>query len=172
MIYCGIDWAESHHDVAVINDAGELLAKRRITDDAEGYKILSDLLADYGDGPDDSIPVCIETNRGLLIALLNEGGRKVYAINPMAASRYRDRHGVSRKKSDPGDALVLANVLRTDMHVRRPTPADTPQARAVAVLARAQQDAQWNRQQMSHQVPAARVLPGLPWTPSPPGRTH
>ena len=70
----------------------------------------------------------------------------------MAASRYRDRHGVSRKKSDPGDALVLANVLRTDMHVHRPLPADPPKARAVAVLARAQQDAQWNRQQMSNQV--------------------
>ncbi|WP_406300097.1 IS110 family transposase [Embleya sp. NBC_00888] len=152
MIYCGIDWAESHHDVAVINDAGELPAKRRITDDAEGYRILADLLADHGDDPDDRIPVCIETNRGLLVALLNQGGRKVYAINPMAASRYRDRHGVSRKKSDPGDALILANILRTDMHVHRPIPADTPQARAVAVLARAQQDAQWNRQQMSNQV--------------------
>ncbi len=152
MVYCGIDWAESHHDVAVINNAGELLAKRRITDDAEGYRILADLLADHGDGPDDRIPVCIETNRGLLVALLNQGGRKVYAINPMAASRYRDRHGVSRKKSDPGDALVLANILRTDMHVHRPIPADTPQARAVAVLARAQQEAQWNRQQMSNQV--------------------
>ncbi|MEU2855551.1 IS110 family transposase [Streptomyces syringium] len=152
MIYCGVDWAETHHDVALVNDAGDLLAKRRIMDDAEGYQILMDLLADHGDSSDARIPVCIETSRGLLVALLNQGGRQVYAINPMAASRYRDRHGVSRKKSDPGDALVLANILRTDRHVHRSIPADTPQARAVTVLARAQQDALWNRQQMSNQI--------------------
>lgn len=152
MIYCGVDWAETHHDVALVNDAGDLLAKRRIMDDAEGYQILVDLLADHGDSPEARIPVCIETSRGLLVALLNQDGRQVYAINPMAAARYRDRHGVSRKKSDPGDALVLANILRTDRHVHRPIPADTPQARAVAVLARAQQDAQANRQQMSNQI--------------------
>ncbi|MEF3119499.1 IS110 family transposase [Streptomyces chrestomyceticus] len=152
MFYCGGDWAETHYDVALVNDAGDLLAKRRIMDDTEGYQILVDLFADHGDGPDTRIPVCIETSRGLLVALLNQGGRQVYAINPMAASRYRDRHGVSRKKSDPGDALVLANILRTDRHVHRPIPADTPQARAVAVLARAQQDALWNRQQLSNQV--------------------
>lgn len=152
MIYCGVDWAESHHDVALVNDAGDLLAKRRILDDAEGYQVLMDLLAEYGDSPSNPIPVSIETSRGLLVALLNQGGRQVYAINPMAAARYRDRHGVSRKKSDPGDALVLANILRTDRHMHRPIPADSPQVRAVAVLARAQQDAQWNRQQMSNQV--------------------
>lgn len=70
----------------------------------------------------------------------------------MAAARYRDRHSVSRKKSDPGDALVLANVLRTDMHAHRPLPEDSDLARAIAVLARAQQDATWNRQQMSNQL--------------------
>ncbi len=70
----------------------------------------------------------------------------------MAAARYRDRHSVSRKKSDPGDALVLANILRTDMHAHRPLPHDSDLARAIAVLARAQQDATWNRQQMSNQL--------------------
>lgn len=70
----------------------------------------------------------------------------------MAAARYRDRHGVSRKKSDPGDALVLANILRTDMPMHRPLPADTDLARAIAVLARAQQDATWNRQQIANQL--------------------
>ncbi|RRR76468.1 IS110 family transposase [Streptomyces sp. RP5T] len=74
------------------------------------------------------------------------------AITPLAASRYRDRHGVSRKKSDTGDALVLANILRTDMAVHRPLPADSDQAQAIAVLARAQQDAVWNRQQIGNQI--------------------
>ncbi len=84
--------------------------------------------------------------------MLRTGSRPVFAINPMAAARYRDRHSVSRKKSDPGDALVLANILRTDMHAHRPLPNDSDLARAVAVLARAQQDATWNRQQLANQL--------------------
>ncbi|MCX4649217.1 MULTISPECIES: IS110 family transposase [unclassified Streptomyces] len=151
-IFCGIDWAESHHDVALIDEAGELLAKRRISDDAAGYRLLLDLLAEHGDSPEEPIPVAIETSRGLLVATLRTGTRKVFAINPLAASRYRDRHGVSRKKSDPGDALVLANILQTDMAVHRPLPADSDQGRAVTVLARAQQDAVWNRQQLGNQI--------------------
>ncbi|MFI6473254.1 IS110 family transposase [Streptomyces sp. NPDC050516] len=152
VIYCGIDWAEHTHDVALVNDAGELLAKRHITDDAAGYKILLDLLAEYGDTEETPIPVAIETSRGLLVAVLRQGQRQVFAINPMAAARYRDRHSVSRKKSDPGDALVLANILRTDMHAHRTLPNDSDLGRAIAVLARAQQDATWNRQMMANQL--------------------
>ncbi|MBQ1117323.1 IS110 family transposase [Streptomyces sp. C3-3] len=152
MIYCGIDWAEKTHDVALVDDTGSLLAKRHITDDAAGYKILLDLLAEHGDTAEAPIPVAIETSRGLLVAVLRQGTRQVFAINPLAASRYRDRHSVSRKKSDPGDALVLANILRTDMHAHRTLPNDSDLARAIAVLARAQQDATWNRQQISNQL--------------------
>ncbi|MER6305349.1 IS110 family transposase [Streptomyces sp. NPDC001657] len=152
MIYCGIDWAERTHDVALVDDSGQLLAKRHITDDAAGYRMLLDLLAEYGDTGENPIPVAIETSRGLLVAVLRTGKRQVFAINPMAAARYRDRHSVSRKKSDPGDALVLANVLRTDMRAHRALPNDSDLARAVAVLARAQQDSTWNRQQISNQL--------------------
>ncbi|MFI1386734.1 IS110 family transposase [Embleya sp. NPDC020886] len=152
MIYCGIDWAERTHDVALVDDSGCLLAKRHITDDSAGYRVLLDLLAEHGDTADNPIPIAIETSRGLLVAVLRQGKRRVFAINPLAASRYRDRHGVSRKKSDPGDALVLANILRTDMHAHRALPNDSDLARAIAVLARAQQDATWNRQQMANQL--------------------
>ncbi|MEY9962751.1 hypothetical protein ABIA33_000777 [Streptacidiphilus sp. MAP12-16] len=152
MIYCGIDWAEKTHDVALVDDTGQLLAKRHITDDAAGYRLLLDLLAEYGDSQENPIPVAIETSRGLLVAVLRTGKRQIFAINPLAAARYRDRHAVSRKKSDPGDALVLANILRTDMHAHRPLPHDSDLGRAVAVLARAQQDATWNRQQMANQL--------------------
>jgi transposase len=151
-IFCGIDWAERHHDVALVDDTGTLLGKARITDDAAGYNELLELLAEHGDGPDTPIPVAIETNHGLLVATLRAGNRKVFAINPLAASRYRDRHGVSRKKSDPGDALVLANILRTDMVMHRPLSADSELAQAITVLARAQQDAVWSRQQIANQV--------------------
>ncbi|GGO42380.1 IS110 family transposase [Streptomyces lasiicapitis] len=152
MIYCGIDWAEKTHDVALVDDTGQLMAKRHITDDATGYQLLLELLAEHGDTEENPIPVAIETSRGLLVAVLRTGSRKVFAINPMAAARYRDRHSVSRKKSDPGDALVLANILRTDMHAHRPLPNDSDLGRVIAVLARAQQDALWNRQTMANQL--------------------
>lgn len=152
MIYCGIDWAERTHDIALVDDTGALVAKRHITDDAAGYRLLLELLTEYGDTEENPMPVAIETSRGLLVAVLRTGKRKVFAINPMAAARYRDRHSVSRKKSDPGDALVLANILRTDMHAHRPLPEDSDLGRAIAVLARAQQDALWSRQQIANQL--------------------
>jgi transposase len=159
-VFCGIDWAERHHDVALVDEAGTLLAKARITDDAAGCHKLLALLAEHGDSPDNPIPVAIETSHGLLVASLRTGSRRVFAINPLAAARYRDRHGVSRKKSDPGDALVLANILRTDMHAHRPLPADSELAQAITVLARAQQDAVWTRQQVANQVRSLRARGG------------
>ncbi len=142
---CGIDWAETHHDVALVDADGALVAKRRISDDLVGFEMLLELLAGAGDSADDPVPVAIETGRGLLVACLRATGRKVYAINPKAVDRYRDRHSVARKKSDAGDALVLAHILRTDRASHRPLPADSELAQAIAVLARAQQDAVWER---------------------------
>ena len=143
--YCGIDWAEDHHDVALVDGHGRLLARQRISDDAAGLAALLALLADFGEDPDDPIAVAIETPRGLLTACLRATGRTVYPINPMAVARYRDRHSVAGRKSDHGDAVVLANILRTDTHSHRPLPADSELAQAIAVLARAQQDAVWSR---------------------------
>ena len=144
-VYCGIDWAEDHHDIALVSRDGTLLARRRISDDAAGLAALVALLAEHGDTPGDPVPVAIETPRGLLVACLRATGRPVYPVNPMSVARYRDRHSVAGKKSDHGDSFVLANVLRTDMHAHRPLPADSELAQAIAVLARAQQDAVWDR---------------------------
>jgi Transposase len=144
-VFCGIDWAEDHHDIALVGREGQLLARRRISDDAAGLAALLDLLAGHGDHADDLIPVAIETPRGLLTSCLRATGRAVYPINPMAVARYRDRHSVAGRKSDHGDAIVLANILRTDAHAHRPLPGDTELAQTTAVLARAQQDAVWAR---------------------------
>jgi transposase len=144
-VFCGIDWAEGHHDVALIDASGALIAQRRISDDAAGFALLLAMLADAGDSAAEPVPVASETSRGLLAACLRATGRKVFAINPVAVSRYRDRHKVARKKSDAFDALVLANILRTDMAAHRPLPADSELAQAIAVLARVQQDAVWDR---------------------------
>jgi transposase len=151
-VFCGIDWAEDHHDIALVGRDGQLLARRRISDDAAGLALLVDLLAAHGDTATDPVPVAIETPRGLLTACLRATGRKVYPINPMAVARYRDRHSAAGRKSDHGDAVVLANILRTDLASHRPLPADTELAQAIAVLARAQQDAVWARTQAHNKL--------------------
>jgi transposase len=151
-VFCGIDWAEDHHDIALVDRDGKLLARRRISDDAAGLAQLLELLAGHGDTAEDPVPVAIETPRGLLTACLRATGRKVYPINPMAVARYRDRHSIAGRKSDHGDSFVLANVLRTDLHAHRPLPDDSELAQAIAVLARAQQDAVWARTQAHNKL--------------------
>ena len=64
----------------------------------------------------------------------------------MASARYRDRHHTSGAKSDPGDAKVLADLVRTDRHNHRPVAGDSELAEGVKVLARAHQSAIWSRQ--------------------------
>ncbi|MFI1995054.1 IS110 family transposase [Actinoplanes sp. NPDC020271] len=151
-VFCGIDWAEKHHDIALVDDNGTLAAKARITESVEGFQTLLAMLADAGDSSDGPIPVAIETPRGLLVAALRATGRKIYPINPMAVARYRERYSASGKKSDHADAVVLANILRTDLHVHRPLPADTELARSIAVLARACQDATWRRTRAGNEL--------------------
>jgi transposase len=151
-LYCGIDWATEHHDVAVIDDDGRVVARGRVSNNAAGFAQLLTLPAEAGDSAAHPISVGIETDRGPWLAALRETGRVIYPINPLAASRYRARYAVSGAKSDATDAVLLANNLRTDPGAHRPLPADTELAQAIRVLARAQQDAVWARQQIGNQI--------------------
>ena len=151
-LYCGIDWATAHHDVAVVDADGRVVARGRVGNDAAGFSQLLTLLAEAGDSAEHPIPVAIETDRGLWVAALRETGRAIYPINPLAASRYRARYAVSGAKSDATDAVLLANIIRTDPDAHRLLPADTQLAQAIRVLARAQQDAVWARQQIGNQI--------------------
>ena len=89
-ITCGIAWAENQNDVALVDGAGQLVAKRRISDNVEGYRQLLQLLVEAGDTAQDPIPVAVETARGLLISRLRGTTRAVYSINAMAVARYRN----------------------------------------------------------------------------------
>ena len=74
-----------------------------------------------------------------------EMGTKVRSVNPMSTSRYRDRHSTSGAKSDPGDAKVLADMVRTDRHNHRLVSADSETVQAIKILARAHQTMIWSR---------------------------
>ena len=153
-VYCGIDWAEGHHDIALVDEDGKLIGKRRINETLDGIAELTAMLIAAGDSADAPIPVAIETPRGLLVAMLRATGRPIYPINPMAVARYRERTCVSGKKSDHVDAMTLANILRTDAHAHRMLPEDSDLARAVTVLARGYQDAVWRRTKLVQELRA------------------
>jgi transposase len=153
-VFCGVDWAEGHHDVALVDEEGRLVAKRRINETPEGFAEFTAILGEAGDCAEQPIPVAIETPRGLLVAALRATGRPVYPINPLAVARYRERTSLSGKKSDHVDAMALANILRTDAHLHRSLPTDTDLARSISVLARAHQDAVWRRTKMVQEMRA------------------
>lgn len=144
-ITCGIDWAESHHDIAIVDGDGTRLAKLRIDTGLVGFTALMALLAEHTDDPA-SVPVAIETDKNLIVVALQAAGLTVYAINPRAVARYRERSAQAGGKSDPGDAVVLANILRTDLHLHRALPQISEGAQAVKALARQHQEAIWARQ--------------------------
>ncbi|GFG93394.1 hypothetical protein MBOU_54360 [Mycobacterium bourgelatii] len=48
--------------------------------------------------------------------------------------------------------MLLANIIRTDPDAHRRLPLDTELTQAIRVLARAQQDAVWARQQIGNQI--------------------
>ncbi len=141
-ITCGIDWAEGHHDVALVDEVGVTLAQARIDTGVDGFVELLALIAEFGGVPGQT-PVAIETDKNLIVVALVAAGFVCYPINPRAVARYRERYSQSCSKSDAVDAVVLANVLRTDRHVHRPLPAVSEQATAIKALARQHQEAIW-----------------------------
>lgn len=154
MIFVGVDWAEAHHDVCVLDDQGAVLGRRRVNDGVAGVAELHRLVAEHVDEPGE-VAVGIELDRGLLVGALVAAGYEVYAVNPLASARYRERHGVSGAKSDRGDAKVLADLVRTDRHNHRLVAGDSELVEAVKVLARAHQSAIWSRQRQLNRLRSA-----------------
>jgi len=156
-LFVGDDWAEDHHDVEVMSEAGKVLARRRLPEGVAGIAQLHALIGGFlGEEADAEVVVGIETDRGPWVTALIAAGYLVYPVNPLQASRYRERHGVSRAKSDSGDAHMLADMVRTDSHQLRPAAGDSPEAEAVKVLARTHKTLIWERtravQRLRHQL--------------------
>ena len=144
MIFVGDDWAEEHHDVYLMDQAGKRLASRRLPEGLTGIRQLHELIAAHVEDPE-QVVIGIETDRGPWVGALTAAGYQVYAINPLAVAHYRDRHHVSGAKSDASDAKLLADLVGTDRHNHRPIAGDSPDAEAVKVLARAHQNLIWTR---------------------------
>jgi transposase len=147
-----------HHDVEVMNEAGKVLAGRRLPEGVAGIAGLHALTgAHLGEDADGAgVVIGIETDRGPWVTALIAAGHQVYPVNPLQASRYRERLGVSRARSDAGDARMLAGMVRADSHQLRPAAGGSPEAEAVKVPARARKTLIWERtravQRLRHQL--------------------
>jgi len=139
--------------------AGRVLARKRLPEGVAGIARLHALIGqELGPdaGEDAEVVVGIETDRGPWVAALVAAGYTVFAVNPLQASRYRERHGVSGAKSDRGDAHMLADMVRTDSRQLRAVAGDSPDAGAVKVVARTHKTLIWERtrqvQRLRHQL--------------------
>ena len=157
-LFVGDDWAEDHHDVELMDAAGRVLARKRLPEGVAGMARLHELTGQHlgDDGEDAEVVIGIETDRGPWVGALVAAGYTVFAVNPLQASRYRERLGVSGAKSDRGDAHMLADMVRTDSHQLRAVAGDSPDAGAVKVVARTHKTLIWERtrqvQRLRHQL--------------------
>lgn len=155
MLFVGDDWAEAHHDIELQGGDGRVLVRRRLPEGVGGLAQLHALIASHLDDETEdpgSVVVGIETDRGGWVQALVAAGYLVYPINPQQSARYRQRHSTSGAKSDPGDAHVLAEIVRTDRDHHRPMTGDSELAEAVKALARTHQTMIWSRQRQTNQL--------------------
>jgi transposase len=154
-VFVGDDWAEDHHDVELLDATGRRLGRARLAEGVAGMTRLHEMIAEQlGDADVDpesgmlaagSVVVGIETDRGPWVAALAAAGDEVFAINPCSAARYRERHSTSGAKSDPGDAHVLAEIVRLDRAHHRPVAGDSARVEGLKMIARTHQNLVWDR---------------------------
>jgi Transposase len=121
MWFAGIDWADQHHDIVVIDEAGRRVAQLRVEHTAEGLSTLVTFLRDIA--PLEQIACILETNHGLLITTLLEAGLTLYPVNPKTIDRKRSPSGA---KTDLIDAYLLAKHGRAEWADLRRLDPDSP----------------------------------------------
>ena len=161
-LFVGDDWAEDHHDVELVDEAGVVLARKRLAEGlAEGlagvtglHALIGEHLPDPGDDldPHPQMIVGIETGRGPWVASLIAAGYtvrvQVYALNPCRwrgignGTRPRVRNRMPRMRTC---WPTLAEILRLDRAAHRPVAGDTALAEGIKVAARSHQNLVWER---------------------------
>ncbi len=132
MWFAGIDWADQHHDVAVVTSTGEVAGRLRVAHSVDGLAQLTAFLQQSAPASE-QVACVVETTHGLLISTLLEAGIRVCPVNPTTLTRWRPPSGA---KSDAGDALLLARAGRAswpDLPVLQP---DSPAVHELKLLTR------------------------------------
>jgi hypothetical protein len=118
----------------------KVLDRRTIEHSGTGVAQLCELLLKLSDQQSSRVAVAIETPRGAVVETLVERQFAVYAINPKQMDRFRDRHSVAGAKDDRQDAFVLADSLRTDLHLFQRVQLDEPAVIRIRELSRMEDD--------------------------------
>lgn len=135
----------------VMDEGGRRLSKATLPEGIAGMARLHAMIAAHFDPDGDldiqagQVKIGIETDRGPWVQALIAAGYTIYAVNPLQAARYRERLSVSGAKSDPADAHLLADMVRTDHHQLRVVAGDSGLAEAVKVVTRSHKTLIWER---------------------------
>jgi transposase len=133
-MYIGIDWSEQKHQVVFLNDAAAVVASQLIPHSLEGFLTLDRIRQRLGLSTADCL-VALETAHNLLVDFLWERGyTQVYVVPPNVTRSCRGRYCQSGAHTDQSDALLLANLLRTDRHRFSPWRPDSPLTRQMRAL--------------------------------------
>lgn len=134
MWYVGLDWADTHHDVEVMDDAGKRVGARRFVHSHEGLDSMKQFVLSIATSPE-HLACIVETNHGLLITFLLEAGIPVYPVNPKTANQLRK---VAGAKTDQIDAHLLAKMGRFNLAEMRQLEPDSPTVAELKTLTRDQ----------------------------------
>lgn len=136
--FAGLDWGGTGHAVGVVDQTGALILSLDVTHDAAGLAEMRrklDRLAPAGE-----IPIAIERPSGLIVDTLVAAGHPVVPIHPNVIKACRPRYRAAGGKSDPGDAFMLADILRTDGHRFRRLEPCSDDIKALRALVRGRDD--------------------------------
>jgi transposase len=136
--FAGLDWAAAVHAICVIDNAGRVIARFAVEHTAEGIEAMLGRFARIASAAE--LPIAIERPSGLLVDALIEGGHPVVPIHPNVVKACRPRYRAVGGKSDPGDAYMLADILRTDGHRFRTLEACSDEIKALRILVRSRDD--------------------------------
>jgi transposase len=134
MWYVGLDWADTHHDVEVLNEAGKHAGARRFSHSHDGLNELKQFLLRFTSQPEEIVCV-LETSHGLLISFLLEAGIPVYPVNPKTINGLRK---VAGAKTDQIDAHLLAKIGYFNLDELRRLEPDSPLVQELKTLTRDQ----------------------------------
>lgn len=136
--YAGLDWGSVEHAACVIDEHGAVVARLTVSHTAVGLRKLLSELARIA--PPEALSIAIERPSGLVVDTLVDGSHPVVPIHPNALKACRPRYRAAGGKSDPGDAYILADVLRTDGHRLRALRPASDEVRALRALVRTRDD--------------------------------
>jgi transposase len=148
--YAGLDWGGASHAVCIIDETGRIVTRLDVRHDASGLSDMAIRLRRIA--PPAELPIAIERPSGLIVDALLAAGHPVIPIHPNVVKACRPRYRAAGGKSDPGDAYMLADILRTDGHRFRPLIAVSDEIKALRALVRGRDDLIAQRVALANQL--------------------